>query len=384
MKIWDWFRSFFTRPVRDGPINIETYRDEESCIALNAYAMMTVIEMIAGLISKCEVHTYRDGDEVQGLEWASLNVRPNKNQNAPEFWRELIFRMLYYNEVLVIITGDGQKLIAESYSKETFATAEPIFSNVSRAGMTFSRSFYGDDVLYIRYSTPGKQLLLESMFDMYMDMIRSASKKYQSNDGEKGILNISSIARNDTKFKEDFKQLMENYFKSYFANKNAILPLYDGYTYQKTNTSGQYENSVSDIRMLTNEAIARAAQAFQVPAVLVTGEAAGIADAYEVLLTNCIDPIARLISTELTGKMFTPQEITAGSSMIMDTTTIRHVDLIGSAAGIDKLIGCGWSHNEVRHALGQHRINEPWADVHHITKNYQTMDQAMNGGDDNA
>lgn len=385
MKIWDWFRGFFTRPVRDGPIDFETYRDDSSVqIAIGAYAMLTVIEMIAGLISKCEVRTYWNGEERHGLEWTSLNTRPNKNQNAPEFWRELIFRLLFQNEVLVIETGDGQKIIAQAYSKETFALMPPIFSSVSREGMTFNRTFSGDDVLYLRYSAAGKQFLLDDLFAMYVGMITSASKKYQESDGEKGILNISSVARNDTKFKEDFKQLMGTYFKSYFENKNAVLPLYDGYTYQKTNTAGQYQNSVSDIKVLTGEAIARAAQAFQVPAALVTGDVAGIADAYDVLLTNCIDPLARMISTELTGKMFTSREIAAGCSIEMDTSAIKHTDLIDNASNIDKLIGSGWSHNEVRHALGQHRINEKWADEHYITKNYQTMDEALNGGEDNA
>lgn len=381
MNVWEWFKGFF-KGVKPGTIDVTTYRaDTQTQIALEAYALLTVIDLIASLVSKIEFRTYIDGKEHQGLEWASLNYRPNRNQNAAEFRKELVFRLLYNNEVLIIVTDDGQKLIAETFNKQEYALHETRFTDVTRQGFTFQREFRSSDVYYLRYSTVGCRLFLNNLLGMYEEMIASASDKYQNSNGEKGTLNISAVARGQPDFEERFKKLMNNYFKAYFSNRNGVLPLFDGYTYTRTSTNGNYANHVTDVKTLMSDALSRAAQALQVPAALVTGDVAGIEDAYRVLLTGCIDPLCMMIAREMTGKQYTLREIAKGCVIKADTSAILHTDLIDAAANVDKLIGSGWSHNEVRRALGQHRLDEPWADEHYITKNYQTMQDAQNGGE---
>lgn len=381
MNVWEWFKGFF-KGAKPGTIDVTTYRaDTQTQIALEAYALLTVIDLIASLVSKIEFRTYIDGEERQGLEWASLNYRPNRNQNAAEFRKELVFRLLYSNEVLIIVTDDGQKLIAETFSKQEYALHETRFTDVTRQGFTFRREFRSSDVYYLRYSTVGSRLFLSNLLGMYETMIASASDKYQNSNGEKGILNISAAARGRLDFEDHFKKLMNNYFKEYFSNRNGVLPLFDGNTYTRTSTNGNYANHVTDVKTLMSDALSRAAQALQVPAALVTGDVAGIEEAYKVLLTGCIDPLCGMIAREMTGKQYTLREIATGCAIEADTSAILHTDLIEAAANVDKLIGSGWSHNEVRRALGQHRLDAPWADEHYITKNYQTMQDAQNGGE---
>lgn len=381
MNVWEWFKGFF-KGVKPGTIDVTTYRaDTQTQIALEAYALLTVIDLIASLVSKIEFRTYIDGEERQGLEWASLNYRPNRNQNAAEFRKELVFRLLYSNEVLIIVTDDGQKLIAETFNKQEYALHETRFTDVTRQGFTFQREFRSSDVYYLRYSTVGSRLFLSNLLGMYETMIASASDKYQNANGEKGTLNISTVARGQPDFEDRFKKLMNNYFKAYFSNRNGVLPLFDGYTYTRTSTNGNYANHVTDVKTLMSDAVSRAAQALQVPAALVTGDVAGIEEAYKVLLTGCIDPLCGMIAREMTGKQYTLREIAKGCAIEADTSAILHTDLLEAAANADKLIGSGWSHNEVRRALGQHRLDAPWADEHYITKNYQTMQDAQNGGE---
>lgn len=383
LNVWEWFKGFF-KGAKPGTIDITTYHaDTQTQIALEAYALLTVIDLIASLVSKVEFRTYIDGEERQGLEWASLNYRPNRNQNGAEFRKELIFRMLYSNEALVVVTDDGQKIIAESFDKQEYALRETVFTGVTRQGFTFRRDFCSSDVYYLRYSTVGSRLFLDSLLGMYEEMIASASNQYKNTNGEKGTLNVSAVAHGQPDFEERFKKLMNEYFKAYFSSKNGVLPLFDGYTYTRTSTSGNYTNHVSDVKTLMSDALSRAAQALQVPAALVTGDVAGIENAYKVLLTGCIDPLCGMIAKEMTGKQYTLREISKGCAIEADTSAILHTDLIEAAANVDKLIGSGWSHNEVRRALGQHRLHESWADEHYITKNYQTMQESQNGGESN-
>ena len=61
-----------------------------------------------------------------------------------------------------------------------------------------------------------------------------------------------------------------------------------------------------------------------------------------------------------------------------------HHDLIGSAGGADKLLGAGWTLNEVRIALGENPVQDPDADRRFITRNYAEIEDIAEGGDLNA
>lgn len=369
-----------------GTYTIESFRAEaDERIALETYALFTVCNLIANLLSGCELRTYRNGVEQRGEEWAAWNIRPNRNQNAPEFWHEMISRLLLTGEALCIMLPDDQRIIAESFVKDEYAVYDTVFSQVSRCGYTFTGTFRASDVIYLRSTVNGRAAWIGNVMQIYEKLLQSAAERFRNADGERGTLNISAVARGQPKFEEDFKKLMNEYFKGYFSSKSAVLPLFDGYEYHAQNTgrSGTYTNDLSAVKTLVDEAISRAAQIFGIPPSLIRGDAAGIEDAHRAMLTDCIDPYARIISAELTGKLHTDSELIDGCSIEMDTGSILHHDLIDSAANVDKLIGSGWSHNEVRRALGQHPIPAPWADEHYITKNYQTMELAMKGGDEN-
>lgn len=383
MKIVDFLGRLFGKNT-SGQIVVDNWRsDIQTGVALEAFALFTTIEMIAGLMSKCEFRTYKQGKEIRQHEWVNLNYRPNKNQNSTQFWQEVICKLLYRRECLVIPWGE-EKIIADSFSKDEYVLTETVFSDVSRGNFTFQRPFGMSDVYYFRYSNNDVQSIIDSIFAMYQQLISSASHKYIRNGKEKGILNITAKAQGDVKFEEKFKQLMENYFKSYFdSSMNSVLPLFEGYSYDVKNGNSKGENDVSDISRLVDGALARAAQAFKIPSALVCGDVAGLKDSYDIMLTNCIDPLADLISEELTSKQFSPIEIIHGNYIEADTSTIKHIDIFGIADKIDKLIACGFfSIDETREKAGCHEIGENWSKQHYMTKNYTTADMTMKGGEE--
>jgi HK97 family phage portal protein len=384
MKITDFLGGLF-RKKASGTIIVDNYRaDAQTCIALEAFALFTTIELIAGLMSKCVFRTYRQGEEIRQHEWVNLNYRPNKNQNSTQFWQEVVCKLLYNRECLVVPWGE-EKIIADSFQKDEYVLRETVFSNVTRGDFTFQRPFGMSDVYYFRYSNNDVQSIIDSIFGMYQTLISSASGKYIKAGKEKGILSISAKAQGDADFESKFKQLMENYFKSYFdGSVNSVLPLFDGFSYDiKSGTSTKYSNDVADINKLVDEAMARAAQAFKIPPALVRGDVAGIKDAYNIMLTNCIDPLADLISEELTSKQFSPIEIIHGNSIELDTSAIKHIDIFEIADKVDKLISCGFfSPDETREAAGRHATGEEWAQQHYMTKNYTSADMALKGGGD--
>ena len=70
--------------------------------------------------------------------------------------------------------------------------------------------------------------------------------------------------------------------------------------------------------------------------------------------------------------------IQQGTYLKIDTKCIKHVDLLSVATAIDKLIGSGaFCINDIRKAVGDEPINEAWANQHFITKNYETVENAL-------
>ena len=387
MRIIDWLRGLF-RPPESGVYNVESYREQaEQRAALDAYALFTAVHLIANLLSACEFRTFRNGREIRGAEWYALNVRPNKNQNAAAWKHELVSRLLLSGEVLCFQLPDGQRLIADGFSHEVNASSPDVFTQVSRAGYTFPQTFRAGDVIYLQSAANARAAWMQSMLTFYEELLKSAGDRFQKADGEKGILKISAVERGKPDFAEKFNTLMNDYFKGYFAGKNAVLPLFEGYEYtaQSGSKAGTYTNDLSAVKTLADEAISRAAQVFGIPPSYIRGDAAGITDAQSAMMTNCIKPLASAVSAELTGVLYTGAEVQNGGFIFADTGSVLHHDLIGSAAGIDKLIGAGRTVNEVQKALGQPASDDPLCDQRFITRNYQTIESATaEGGEENA
>ena len=140
-------------------------------------------------------------------------------------------------------------------------------------------------------------------------------------------------------------------------------------------------NKITDVKTLFEDALTRVAQAFKVPVGLIRGDVAGIKEAYTMLLTNCIDPIAHMISEEFTYKMFSEEQIINGYAIEADTTCIKHIDIFDLASSIDKLIASGFlSIDEVRTKAGLRGLGEDWSEAHYMTLNYTTAEAAHENG----
>lgn len=387
-KIIDWLGRMF-KPPESGLYNISAYRAEtvEEKAALDAFALFAVVHLISGLLSGCEFRVYRNGKETRGAEWAAINVKPNKNQNAAAWKRELIARLLLSGEALCVELPDGQRILAESFNRTDDVLKGDTFTDIQRADLNISRQYKIDEVLYLQSPVNARAVWLQQIMMQYERLMTSAAKRFKKAGGEKGILEVSAVERGKADFKERFEDLQNKYFRNYFESTNAVLPLFDGYKYvpqSSGGSSGTYTNDLTSVKTLADEAISRAAQVFGVPPSYIRGDAAGIKDSQAAMMTNCIKPLAQMISQELTGKLYDSTEIASGSSIIVDTGSILHHDLIADSAGIDKLIGAGWTINEIRKALGAHALDDPDADVRFITKNYGTLAEALEGGEGNA
>lgn len=381
------FKSFLAsifrdvEPDEDGVkrISVRDYKRKEQEFCVNAYAVATVVDYVASLMCNIELQTYYDGKLQQGAEWYRLNIKPNVNQNAKDFWKEFWCKLLYYQEVLVVPAGD-QLIIADTFVHHPeYAVKEDVFEQVSRGDLQMQRTFKSREVFYMRYSTTDITASLDELMGMYNALITHAADVYAGSGGEKGILNVNSAVTGPEDFEKKYGDWINNRFRSYFSANNAVMPLFRGMTYTGRHESIDSESS-NNINTMLDTAIARVANAYKVPPAVLRGEVAGMSDAFDVLLTGCVDPLAYMLACELTAKEFDQADASRGCRIKAFTNNIKHTDIFDVATNFDKLFADGFSHNELCRLLGMPEIDEPWADRHYITKNYADANDPMTEG----
>jgi HK97 family phage portal protein len=341
------------------------------------------INLVSSAVSKCEFKTYLSGKANKSDEYYLWNVEPNKNQNLSQFLKELVSKLLYYNECLVIEVN-GQLIIADDFYQNEFAVVENYFTNVSRGTMQFNRLFKMSEVLYFKNENNDIRALLSQMIEGYNKLINMAIGKYKRSGGRKGILDINATAQGDAKFQTKFDDLMNNRFKTYFEAENAVLPLHNGFTYNEQNGEGNKKSTseMVDISSITKEAFERVAQAFKIPPALLRGDIADIDKITDNFLTFCVDPLCDLIEEEATRKRYGKASYLSGSYIEIDTTCIKHIDIFSISEAFDKLIASGgYSIDELRVKCGDAPLNNTWSKKHWITKNYSEIETG--GGETN-
>lgn len=347
-------------------------------------AIFSTIDLIASAASLCEWKTYCNGERTKGDDWYTWNVAPNENQNATEFKRLLVARLLRFNEALVFGRG-GSMYLADSFNREEYAFRPCVYTGISCNNLALSYILTEPDVFYFRLANQNAAALLAGLRGMYSEAMQEALEKYKKSGGRSGILEINSTARGRKGFEEDMATLMNQRFKAFFENKNAVLPLYDGFHYvpQDGPATQKGASEVADLDSLMKQAQDRACNAYHVPPSLLRGDVTNQDAAVKNMLTFGMKPPLRLIETEISRKSYGRAVIDRWQVKI-DTTHIRMVDVFDVAANADKLIQDSlYNANELREKFEDDPIQARWANEYQRTKNMESVEQStkLKGGE---
>lgn len=375
MGFMDWISSFFGADKTTVYLTDQATQLEQQ-LAIEVFAIHSAINLIASSISKCEFKTYSKGVENKADEYYLWNIEPNKNQNSSQFLQELVSKLLFNNECLVLDVN-GQLIVADSFFQNEFAIKENYFDSVIKGTWSSYRSYNMSEVMYFKLGNTDIRDLLSNLMVGYNNLVNMSISKYKRSGGRKGILDIDSVASGDKNFQEKFEDLMNNRFKRYFESENAVLPLQKGYKYVEQGGEGSKKSTseIVDIGAITKEIFERVAQAFKIPPALLRGDIADIGTTTDNYLTFCIDPICDMIGEESNRKRFGKTAYLSGAYLRIDTTTIKHIDLFNISEAFDKLIASGgYSIDELRVKCGDVALNTEWSRQHYITKNYEKIE----------
>lgn len=335
-------------------------------------AMEIAVGYIANTISQCEIKTYEAGEEVKGQLYYLLNVSPNPNQNSSQLMVKLVETLLYEGEALMVKFGP-HLYVADGFSEEEYPTKENVFSSVSIETESVARRFPANQVFYFQQSERSISRLVQLMYGEYGKVMAAAMDKFLSSNSDKYKLAIENIAAGDAEFQKTFNEVVSKQLKDFMESSRAVYPQFRGYNLERVD-SGTSSNS-SDVIAMRKEVFETVAQAYKIPMSMMYGNITNMAEIVKVYLSICIDPLAQMISEELTRKTTTYETWLRGDRVKVDTSKILHVDLLEVADEVEKLVGSGaFTINQVLDRCGYDTIDADYADAHYLTKNIATMD----------
>lgn len=347
-------------------------------LALSKMAIDKAVGMIAHAIAKSEFVVQRKEGRVKDHVYWILNVRPNPNETATDFWITAIKKLLTEDECL-ICSISGMLYIIDTYTSDNAVMLPRIYRNVyiKSNGETYklNKNFRADDVIHLRAQNKKVRRYLEGVLKMYNDTVSAiaAAKKLGSTPkftmdipGQLPVIRTkdeNGKERNLTidEYKKSIKKLLESDDIEVLLNQNGMK-----IAQLKTETGTTSE----DIVKIANEIFTECAFAFDIPKAVFLGEITEKADSTNEFITYAVGWIKELIDDSLNAKMVGEDSYLKGERIWIDMSRYKHRDLVESAANLDKLRSIGFNFDEILEAVGREPLNTEFSQERVVTKNY--------------
>lgn len=360
-------------------------KTDKSDLSIYLFALNSAINVLSGALSKCEIRTFYKGQERKSDEYYLWNYEPNANENASQFMQKIVWHLIFKGECLIVPSLAGDLLVADSYTHERYANYQDTFQGVvvdldGAGSYQIDKVFYSKDVLFYKYNNKNISEILAVVMGEYERLLKSAVDNCLRAQGEHGILKIDQKAAQinygkkedgtPRTFNDVYREMMNDQFKAYFKNQNAVMPLWEGMSYESQGSAAKRSTSeVKDLTDITNEIFDRVANALQIPPAILKGNIADVDELTRNMITFAIDPIAKMMERENNRKR-NGKKVLSGTYQMIDTSRIMHNEALDVADKAFNLIGAGWSIDEVREKCGDAPLNTEWSQQHYLSLNF--------------
>lgn len=379
-------QNFFHHSIND----IEQYYCSlENDYVYRKLAIEMCIDIIANAMLKVDFRTYEKNKRVKNEMYYRLNVSPNGKQNSSEFYKELIRKLFYDNEVLIVSpsSSNSELFIADDFACDYRALKPSKFSGVQIDGYPLNRVFDEDEVIYLKLSDAKTIGLINSYYASYGKLLSAAINNYKRTNARRYVLKGDLFSPQDRSGQSKVNKMMTDQFKGFMEADNAGAAYLLQDSFELKDFSDTTKADSRDIKNLFDDVLDTTAAAMHIPKGILKGDIAGLSDQIDSFLMFCIHPIVALINDEFNLKLFEMDEYLDGSFVKADTTSIKETDITTMATALDKLFAIGAvSVNDVSEKVGTDPIDEDWANKRYVTKNYQEAklmieNQDSKGGD---
>ncbi|GAA0491260.1 phage portal protein [Salinibacillus aidingensis] len=358
--------------------DLDLIEDTSDRIYYKKLAIATCVNLIARTISQSEFRIKKKGIVQHDEFYYKMNVKPNRNQSASEFWETFVYKLIHDNEVLIVKTDTDDLLIADNFYRNEYAMMDDVFKDVTVKNYTFRRSFIASDVIYLEYSNDNLSRLVNSLYTDYGELFGRMLEFQKHNNQIRATVDTENVNPKDPEKQSKMQNFIDNMYQAIKNKAFAIVPQQKGFTYNEQ--SDRASSSVEEINKITNGFLDHVARALGIPPALVRGEMADVEKSTRNYMTFCIDPLLKKVKDEFSGKFIEKKDYMNGERL--DIRRVSYRDLFDLASAVDKLVSSSvFTGNEVREAAGHERSDDELLDRHIITKNYTELEKLLEGGE---
>ncbi len=333
------------------------------------------ISYIASAITKCKFKTYKKYEEVTQEEYYKLNISPNPNENASTLWNKMIYKLYKEGEVLIVPKGNFLFCV-DSFQKEENPFRGNKYSGITIGKEIIQKTYKENEVYHFAFENNMDSLLNET-YAKYAEIMAYAIKSYTRSNSKKYKLILENIKAGDKEFQEQFENVVKKQLETFIKNDNAVYPQFQGYDLQEMSLQNKEKDS-KDVIQLRQDTFEMVASSIKIPIKMLYGDMNNVEEVINQFLTFAIDPIAKLISEEITRKSILYEDWKKGNYIQIDTTSINHIDILNVGEKVDKLIASGTTNiDEIRGRIGLNKLNTDFSKQFWITKNYDTVENLL-------
>ena len=366
--------------------DFELLRDTSQKAYIKRWALDTCINHIARTISQTKFEIMDAGvKENNSTTYYKLNVRPNTDESAATFWQKVIRKLIYDNEVLIVVTDTKDLIIADDFVREEYALYDDIFKQIMVDDFEFERNFKMSEVIYLEYNNESINNLLSGLFSDYEEIFGRLYQDNLMNNQIRATLSTDANFTLNDKSQEAMQNFINKAYEAYASNDIAIVPIQKGYTYEEHSSKNASKTSsqIEDLAKVPNQLLSYVARNLGIPVGLINGDTADIEAMTNNYMKFCIKPIIEKITDELNAKLFSERGYKEGKRI--KAISIDQKGPLEVSEAVDKLIASGsFNRDEIRELTGYEPIGSEEMQKFIITKNYQTVDEESTdseGGD---
>ncbi|EAD1316864.1 TPA: phage portal protein [Listeria monocytogenes] len=354
-------------------------------LSIKKWAIDSCANKIANTLSCAEVLTYEKGEEVRKKNWYMFNVEANQNQNATEFWKKAIYKLVYDNEALIFMQ-DEYIYVADSFTKNDKSLYENTYTEVTLKDLTLKKEFKESEVLHLTLNNESIKSIIDGFYLLYGDLLTAAVNKYKKLNSRKIIVKLKAMFGQNPEAEEKLRLMLSERMKKFLAEGDSALPVGDGMEIDELAGDSKIAES-RDIKKMIDDVFEMVANSFNIPLGLAKGDTVGLSEQVNSFLMFSINPIAEMFTDEGNRKFYGRDSVLERTYMKLDTTRIKVQDIQEIASSMDVLfhIGVNTIDDNLR-MIGREPVMSPETQERFVTKNYAPLgenEEDLKGGDIN-
>ena len=243
-------------------------------------AVEKAIGMVAHAIAKSEFIVQGKNERPRNELYWSLNVKPNPNETATEFWIEVIQRLLKNSECLICISGK-KFYIADSFQVNNSVMLNQIYSNITITAngesLQLNNTYTSDEVIHLKAKNKKIRAYMETVMKMHDDVVSAMEAAIKISKTPKFILKIAGAmpvirtlradGTEQTLTVDEFKKNIKNLLES---ENIEILQASNGLEISQLKIDTAVTSE--DVVKISKEIFEECAFAFDIPKTVFTGE----------------------------------------------------------------------------------------------------------------